>query len=155
MTAQYCGQCDAELAAAARFCTECGVPQTDRPKSVPQRVQTQDKSLLPVLLLVVGVLLLVGGSLFYLLNRPEAAPAVMHTPATVVESDIPYPDVVRISVEETKARLDAGTAVILDVRSLDDFETLHMANAVSIPLTELPDRYTELPQDAEILTYCT
>ena len=49
----------------------------------------------------------------------------------------------------------AGTAVILDVRPFEDYETLHAANAISIPLTELPDRFPELSQDTEILTYCT
>jgi 3-mercaptopyruvate sulfurtransferase SseA len=109
---------------------------------------------LPALVLIVGVFLLVGGSLVYLLNRPEADPAVVNTPA-VVESDIPYPEVVRVSVEEAEARLDAGTAVLLDVRPREDYETLHAAGAVSIPLAELPGRAGELPQDAEILTYCT
>lgn len=155
MANQYCVQCGAKLEAEARFCGDCGASQSKQHNHVPQLNQPQNKFSLPMLLLVVGVLLLVGGLAFYLFNSPEAAPIVTHTPATAVESDIPYPEVVRISVEESKARLDAGTAVILDVRPLEDYETLHAANAISIPLTELPDRFSELAQDAEILTYCT
>ena len=155
MANQYCAQCGAKLEAEARFCKECGAPQSKEQNRVPQMTQTQNKFSLPVLLLVVGVLLLVGGLAFYFLNSPEVAPTATNTPVTAVESDIPFPEVVRISVEETKARFDAGTAVILDVRPFEDYETLHAANAISIPLTELPDRFPELSQDTEILTYCT
>jgi hypothetical protein len=155
MANQYCVQCGAELEAEARFCKVCGAPQSKQQNRVPQINQPQNKFSWPMILLIAGILLLVGGSAFYLFNSPEAAPAVTPTAVNVVESDIPFPDVGRISVEETKARAEAGTAVILDVRPLEDYVTLHAANAISIPLTEINDRFPELPQDKEILTYCT
>jgi hypothetical protein len=154
MTTQFCTQCGAELAAEALFCSVCGAPQSGQGRRHPKMAHHPGRSPLPVLLLIVGVLLLVGGSLVYLLNRPEAVPAAIHTPAAV-ESDIPYPEVVRISVEEAKAQVEAGTAVLLDVRPFEDYQTLHATNAISIPLDELTGRTGELPQDAEILTYCT
>lgn len=128
-------------------------------KSLPQSSQALSKLSPPVLLLVIGILLLAGGALFYVLGRnvPEqvAVQEPANIPAAVVESDIPYPEVARISVEEAKAQVDAGTAVLLDVRPLEDYETGHAANARSIPLAELPNRYPELSPDAAILTYCT
>jgi hypothetical protein len=162
MTARFCSQCGTELAASARFCTECGASQSKQPQqhqpALP-KVQSGNKFSLPAVLLIVGVLLLTGGALVYFLDRlgggPDNGQEAAAAPTAIVESDIPYPEVARISVEETKARADAGTAVILDVRSLEDYETLHVANAISIPLAELPDRFLELPQNAEILTYCT
>lgn len=155
MSNRYCSQCGAKLEEQDRFCTECGAPHSGQSERVQPPALPNNKVTLPVVLLAAGVLLLVGGSLFYFFNRPEAVPAVTHTPTNVVESDIPFPEIVRISVEESQAQFNAGTAVILDVRPFEDYQTLHAANAVSIPLTELPDRYTELSPDAEILTYCT
>ncbi len=155
MANQYCSQCGGQLAEQARFCTECGAVQPGQPGSRPQKALSGSRFSMPVLLLVAGVLLLIGGAVVYLFDRPAAAPEAVNAPVNVVESDIPYPDVGRISVEETKARADAGTAVIVDVRPLEDYATLHAANAISIPLTEINDRFPELPQDKEILTYCT
>jgi hypothetical protein len=158
MANQYCSQCGGQLAEQARFCIECGAAQSGQPNNRPQtktKKTSDSRFSLPVLLLVVGVLLLIGGAAVYLFDRPAATPEVANVPAQVVDSDIPFPEVGRISVEETKARADAGTAVILDVRPFEDYQTLHAANAISIPLTELPDRFPELSQDAEILTYCT
>lgn len=156
MTAQFCPQCGAELESNARFCTECGAPQTGQQRpAAPRQTPVQNRFPVPVVLLVVGVVLLIGSAVVYFLDQPDAAPEANNVAAPVVESDIPFPEVERISVAETKARVDGGTAVILDVRPFEDYETLHAANAISIPLAELPDRYDELPQDAEILTYCT
>jgi hypothetical protein len=66
-----------------------------------------------------------------------------------------YSNVPRISLEELKEKLDAGTdLVIVDVRSTEDFAQGHIPGAVSIPWEEIKDRYTELPRDKEIITYC-
>ena len=58
-----------------------------------------------------------------------------------------------VNVREAKAAIDAG-AFLLDVREKDEFEAGHAAGAVSIPLSELNDRYTELDKDAEIYCIC-
>ena len=64
-------------------------------------------------------------------------------------------DVPRITVEELKAELDAGTVTIVDVRSLNSYEALHLPEAVSIPEAEVKNRAGELPKDGLIVTYCT
>jgi predicted sulfurtransferase len=64
-------------------------------------------------------------------------------------------DVPRVSPEQLKEKLDAGDdIVIVDVRSKEDFDEGHIIGAVSIPWEEIEDRYTELPRDKEIITYC-
>lgn len=58
-----------------------------------------------------------------------------------------------VNVREAKAAVDAG-AFLLDVRETNEFEAGHADGAVSIPLSELNDRYTELDKDAEIYCIC-
>ncbi|MCB9421749.1 MAG: zinc-ribbon domain-containing protein [Ardenticatenaceae bacterium] len=157
MANQYCAQCGAELESGARFCTECGASQSRKQdRRSPQANQSQNKLSWPMILLVVGALLLVGGAAFYLFYNPEPAPAITtNPPANTAEESIPYPEVARISAAEAKTDVDAGTAVLLDVRPQEDYQTLHAANAISIPDSEINHRFPELPQDVAIYTYCT
>jgi len=63
----------------------------------------------------------------------------------------------QITPEEAKAMMDRGEAdVILDVRTLDEFETGHIAGAVLLPDYEIEDKAeTVLPdKNAVILVYC-
>ena len=102
-----------------------------------------------VLLLVVGVLAL-GGA------KQSAAPAtVSEIPDYHDDQGIPYPEVKRIPVAEARAMYDAGTALFVDVRSQGEYDTAHVANALSLPLADLDARYQELPKDTQIITYCT
>jgi hypothetical protein len=70
-------------------------------------------------------------------------------------SSIPYPEVPRVSVDEAIAKLEAGSALLVDVRSKESYARAHASGAVSIPEAELGTRLRELPQDQEILLYCT
>jgi 3-mercaptopyruvate sulfurtransferase SseA len=71
-------------------------------------------------------------------------------PAT--EADVP-----RVSVEEAKTAFDSGLAVIVDVRHPNNFESSHVAGAVSVPLLQIERDLTSLTLDKEqwIITYCT
>lgn len=44
--------------------------------------------------------------------------------------------------------------IIVDVRDNQEYETKHLSGAISIPLTELGDRYSELEKDAQIQIVC-
>jgi 3-mercaptopyruvate sulfurtransferase SseA len=64
-------------------------------------------------------------------------------------------EVPRITAEQVKQRLDAGiNLVIVDVRSAEDFEDLHIAGALSIPEEEIAGRLIELYPYDEVVTYC-
>ena len=67
----------------------------------------------------------------------------------------PYPDVPRISVSDTKTKMDNGQAVLVDVRSPTSYDQSHAAGAISIPEAEIKSRLDELPKDKEIVLYCT
>ena len=65
-------------------------------------------------------------------------------------------DVPRVSLEQLKEKLDAGAdIVIVDVRGKEDFDEGHITGAISIPWEKMEARYTELPRDKEIITYCS
>ncbi|MFQ5978040.1 MAG: rhodanese-like domain-containing protein [Candidatus Heimdallarchaeota archaeon] len=62
-----------------------------------------------------------------------------------------------ISVEEAYGMINTtGNLFILDVRTLEEFQSGYIENATLIPHTELESRANELPGDyqTEILVYC-
>jgi len=50
--------------------------------------------------------------------------------------------------------LDRTDAVLVDVREPDEFAGGHMPNAINLPLSQMRDRYAELPTHREIWTCC-
>ncbi|MFZ5858589.1 MAG: rhodanese-like domain-containing protein [Chloroflexota bacterium] len=66
-------------------------------------------------------------------------------------------DVPRVTVAEAKAAFDSGAAVIVDVRSTQAFVAQHIADALSIPLTQIEDnpKSVTLDKNQWIITYCT
>ena len=63
-------------------------------------------------------------------------------------------EVEAVTAEELRLRLAAGDVVLVDVRPEVEFESGHIAGALSLPLDQLEERIGELPEDAEIVAYC-
>ena len=61
----------------------------------------------------------------------------------------------RISVADAKKALDAGKAVLVDVRSAESYQQEHAKGAISVPTHEIATRMSELPKDKQIIAYCT
>lgn len=61
----------------------------------------------------------------------------------------------RIGAAELKAKLDAGDAVVVDVRNREQWEWSRIPGAVHISYPELFARSAELPHEALIALYCT
>lgn len=63
-------------------------------------------------------------------------------------------EVPRISPADLKAHLDSGEEIlIVDSRSSGEFNSRHIAGAISVPLEEVPARLDEFPKDREIVFY--
>lgn len=98
-------------------------------------------------------------------ERPAQVVSVPETPATeaIAESepghthgaDDPLATVPRVNVEDLRVGVVEGWAVVVDVRSRQQYEASHIAGAVSVPIGELEARIGELPRDRMIVTYCT
>ena len=66
-------------------------------------------------------------------------------------------DGIRMGVDEARAKLEAGGAIALDVVQPGAWEQVDGAveGAVRIPPAEIEQRFSELPLDLEVITYCT
>ena len=63
-------------------------------------------------------------------------------------------EVPRISREDLKDRLDNGEAIlVVDARTSYEFETGHIAGAISVPSLEVESRLDEFPRDQDIVFY--
>ena len=58
-----------------------------------------------------------------------------------------------ISIAEFKNAISSD-AVILDVRTPEEFNYAHFPNAINIPVDDLPSRYTEISRNSAVLTQC-
>ncbi len=52
------------------------------------------------------------------------------------------------------ARARKGLVTVLDVRPTEEYQSGHIAGAMSLPLHELQDRLADLPRDQDIVAYC-
>jgi hypothetical protein len=98
-----------------------------------------------------------------------AAPTPSPTPtpsATDSTGEVPYssflPEIPRVSVQEVKAKLDAGANIaVVDSRPGPEYEESHIPGSISIPVLDMLDMldlaepYTDLDQYDEIMLYCT
>lgn len=170
MSARLCTQCGAEVFATDKFCSVCGAaqeqtaeakpvaPAESSPRSTtgPTKRAPQPRSRLPVIALsVLGLiaLLAVAFGLYRAFNNaPESIEEIV---ARQVEEGLPYPEVLRVSAADAKASFDTEGAIFVDVRDPESYAAAHVPGAVLLPLTEFAAGYTQLPQNAEIITYCT
>ena len=76
---------------------------------------------------------------------PAGAPAAQTTPADGVR---------RISIADSRAAVERGEAVIIDVRSKTEYDRGHIKGSLSFPKNDAAARAGELPKDKLIIAYC-
>ena len=87
-------------------------------------------------------------------ETPGASPAGT-PPAGEEPSSSFLPEVPRIYVDEVKARLDAGSnIVIIDARSASSYDRSRIEGAISRPLRGMAGPYSDLDKYDEIMIYC-
>jgi hypothetical protein len=116
---------------------------------------------IPIIVGVVLVAIVVGAIALLEMGRSQSAaqagedPAQGNTAQALNTSSIPYPDVPRVSLQETQDKMAQGQAVLVDVRSKASYDKSHAVGALSIPEEEMGARVNELPRDKDIILYCT
>jgi rhodanese-related sulfurtransferase len=58
------------------------------------------------------------------------------------------------SHDELLRKAKSGEVMVIDVRPNNEFEVGHLPYALSMPLSELKDRLSQLPKDRTIVAYC-
>ena len=61
----------------------------------------------------------------------------------------------RISVEDSKKEVEAGNAIIVDVRGANAFKSEHIAGSISLPAGSTEDKFKELPPGKKYILYCS
>jgi hypothetical protein len=100
-----------------------------------------------VALVAAGVFLLAAGIIASLANRDGQS--------VVSSSAEPTDSVLRVSLQDAFNAYQDGSAVLVDVRSASSYETAHIPDSLSIPLSEIGSRSAELNPDDWIITVCT
>ena len=85
----------------------------------------------------------------------QAQSTAPKTPAAQAAPADPAAEAPRISVADAKKALDAGKAILVDVRAAMSYEQEHAKGAISLPTHEVAARMSELPKDKQIIAYCT
>ncbi len=105
-------------------------------------------------------LIIIGVALIAMPLFTPAAPPITPTPVilsvtNVAPGNVPYPDVIRVTVGNARAAQALKQAVFVDVRSTEQYAQSHIPGALSIPLSEFESRLNELNKEEWIITYCT
>jgi hypothetical protein len=126
-----------------------------RPASRKKKGTDLASILIPVVVGVVVLAIIVVAILSIENRRPAAIAAPVTTAQPQPTQSIPYPDVPRISLQETQRKLESGEAILVDVRSKELYDSSHAQGALSIPETEIDSRLAEIPRDVDVILYCT
>lgn len=59
-----------------------------------------------------------------------------------------------IERDELVRRMKAGTATLIDVRPVEEYEAGHLPGAVSVPITELKGWVRKAPRRKQVIAYC-
>jgi 3-mercaptopyruvate sulfurtransferase SseA len=81
--------------------------------------------------------------------------AAKQMPTPAVAKPTPGDGARRVTVAEAREAVDKGTAVIVDVRSIEQYKANHIKGSLHIPEAEVAARSGELPRDKMIITYCS
>ena len=85
--------------------------------------------ILPILIVALAAVLAAGGAYFFSMRK----------------GDIPAGEA---------QRLVQSGALLVDVRSREEYAAGHVPDAINLPVQELPARMSELPRDRALVVYC-
>jgi Rhodanese-like domain len=84
----------------------------------------------------------------------QIIPQTPQQPQLQPQAESPLESARRISREEATKMVAEHKAVYVDVRSKEQYDISHIKGAISIPLSELPNRWKDLPVGKFLITYC-
>jgi hypothetical protein len=106
-----------------------------------------------VLVLIAGVIASSQSRWSQTAVEPGDVAAPVATAQARALNSMPYPDVPRITLQETVDLLEQGQAVLVDVRSRSSYDEAHATGALSLPENEILARLSELPAGKDLILY--
>lgn len=103
------------------------------------------KNRLGAILVILSGALLLAGAVYLMISATNLE----------TQSQLPYPEIKRVSLKDAFTAYNQSTAIFLDVRDESSFKTSHIPGAINIPQSQLEDRLSELSPSKWIITYCT
>ncbi len=103
--------------------------------------------LLPMILFAAVLVFSIGG----LILAQNLRRAQIAQPGEYANQD----QIPRVTVDEAYEALQSGEAVLVDTRSVAEFQAQHVTGAINIPVNEVEARLEELNPDTWYITYCT
>jgi len=105
-------------------------------------------------LIVLG-LVLIAAPAFTPVQTPSSLSSFSSTATSSASSDVPYPEVIRVTVDNAHAAQESKQAVFVDVRTTEQYAERHIPGALSMPLSTFEEQLSELNPDQWIITYCS
>ncbi len=85
-----------------------------------------------------------------------AANGAIPSAAAAAPTQNPEDSIPRVRVEDAKAALESGKAIIIDVRGPEAYKTAHVKGALEHALARLEQGdFKDLPKDKRIIAYCS
>lgn len=107
----------------------------------------------PIILIAIGVVLILIVLILSLMNAQ--AGGTQANGQSTAASDIPYPEIDRVSLSEALTAFNANAAIFVDVRSAESYNQSRIPGAINIPLDQIETTIPDLERDAWIILYCT
>jgi NADH:ubiquinone oxidoreductase subunit 5 (subunit L)/multisubunit Na+/H+ antiporter MnhA subunit len=111
-------------------------------------------STVPLILIAAGIVLIII-VLIWQLFMSQSTASQRESIQPTVTSEIPYPEITRVSLVDAYQAFQNKAAVFIDVRSLDNFSQSHIAGAINLPLDQLEAQIPTMDVKAWIIPYCT
>ena len=87
--------------------------------------------------------------------KTDSVPAAKPNPTETPKAEDPLAKVPRVSLADAKKAFDEGNVVFVDTRAETTYKQEHIKGALNIPAEAFQTRYTEVPKDKKIITYCS
>jgi hypothetical protein len=111
-------------------------------------VEIENRRLGSIIIIIAGFLLITGvifWQVYPSISKKSQIPPPIASPVYIQ----------RVSLLDAFQAYNQKTAIFLDVRSAEAFQSSHISSSKNIPLGELPDRLNELDKQRWIISYCT
>lgn len=110
-------------------------------------------------IILASAFLLIAAAILFTINarhRGEAAPLGAQA-QTQQQQPQPTPadGVRRVTVEELRAGLEKGTAIVIDVRSKEQYNAGHIKGAQWIMADEIAGHIKDFPKNKLVVAYCS